>query len=187
MRAIFTVFHFGNCNTLCKLFLPSYAFLFWLPSFDPSSQSVPVSFGSCPRAPWVWPQQEGDSSTNCPPARGPEWGHWILLPFASEIASVQASEKAQQNLMLAPEKLALEYNQKSAALADVVTILVTVKVAMPCLWLGHSWGRPWLWLLMPSLPPCLPSIFQVTFSSRPVKLSLLSIFYEPPPPFYLIF
>ena len=60
--------------------------------------------------------REGDSSTNDRQTTGQEWGHGILLPVISEIASVQAGEKAQQNLMLAPEKLALDYRRKSAAL-----------------------------------------------------------------------
>lgn len=60
-----------------------------------------------------------------------------------------------------------------------------VMEAMALFWLGNSWGWPWLWLVMPNLPPCLLSIFQVTFSNLPVQLSISSIFCKFPPPFIL--
>lgn len=67
--------------------------------------------------------RDSDSRTNDLQTAGQEWGHGIQLPLPliSEFADVQAGEKAQWNLMLAPEKLAQILGGSQQPWADGVT------------------------------------------------------------------
>ena len=133
---------------------------------------------------WRWPWQEGDSCSLHPHKN---WTR-VEAPFIPETVDMQADEEVQQNLVLTSEILALEYGWKSAAAVDVV---------QPS---GRLWWRPWLhseltvlrsnhgpWLLTPRLPPCLLSIFQVTFPTLPLNSQYLIASMSPCPLLFYIF
>lgn len=102
----FYYFYFENCNTLCTLF-------FFFPEWSSLLQGLPSGTMSMVLS-GEWFLYSPSTKNRASGGIGSYFHSFLKLP------SVQAHEKAQQNVMLAPKVLVFEYGWKSAATTDVV-------------------------------------------------------------------